>query len=77
MARSQSQHRRAQGRGLSRRQALLGACAARAGFGTNRPVVEGRQPHVFRRLHGDASRLIDDATPIWNFTQQQAIATAR
>ena len=43
--------------GLSRRQALPGACPARAGLGARRPVVEGRQSHVFRRLHRDASRL--------------------
>src|SRR5262249_6737145 len=41
VARPQGPHRRAQGRGLSRRQALLGACPARAGFGTHRPVVQG------------------------------------
>ena len=50
-----------QGRGLSRRQALPGARTARAGFGAHRPVVQGRQPHVLRRLHGDAGRLIDGA----------------
>src|SRR6516225_10619000 len=65
VARPQGPCCRAQGRGLSRRQALLAACAARAGVGAHRPVVQGRQPHVLRRLHGDASRLIDGATPIW------------
>ena len=54
VARPQGAHRWAQGRGLSRRQALLGARPARAGFGTNWPVVQGRQPHVLRRLHRDA-----------------------
>ena len=50
-----------QGRRLSRRQALPGARPAAAGLRTHRPVVQGRQPCVFRRFHRDAVRLIDDA----------------
>jgi hypothetical protein len=51
---SQGQHRRAEGRSLSRRQTLPRARAPRAGIRTHRPVVQGRQPHVLRRFHGDA-----------------------
>src|SRR5262249_26172669 len=61
VARPQGPHRRAKGHGLSRRQALLGACPARAGFRTNRPVVQGRQPHVLRRLHRHTGRLSEAA----------------
>src|SRR5262249_58891812 len=61
VARPQGPYRRAKDHGLSRRQALLGACPARAGFRTNRPVVEGRQPHVLRRLHRHTGRLSEAA----------------
>ena len=61
VARPQGADRRDQGRRLSRRQALPGARPAAAGLGTHRPVVQGRQPCVFRRLHRDAGRLIDGA----------------
>ena len=43
----------------------------------HRALVQGRQPHVFRRLHGDASRLIDNAIPILDLYAAAGFAAAR
>src|SRR5262249_57596070 len=58
VARPQGPHRRRQSRGLAGRQALSRAHAARAGLRPRRPVVEGGQPRLLRRLHRDAGQLM-------------------
>src|SRR5262249_54643244 len=61
VARPESPHRRRQGRGLSRWQALSRAYLAGAGVGPHRPVVEGGQLCPLRRFHRHAGGLIGAA----------------